>query len=49
VEGNRCFTEHPDLLPTHGTKEGITRHEVRCHIAPEERQQILLTEIRPSL
>jgi peptide/nickel transport system ATP-binding protein len=49
VEGNRCFTEHPDLLPTHGTKEGITRHEVRCHILPEERQQILLTEIRPSL
>ncbi|GAA4736742.1 ABC transporter ATP-binding protein [Amnibacterium soli] len=49
VEGDRCFTEHPDLLPTHGTKEGITRHEVRCHIAPEERQQILLTEIRPSL
>ncbi len=49
VEGNRCFTEHPDLLPTHGTKDGITRHEVRCHILPEERQQILLTEIRPSL
>jgi oligopeptide/dipeptide ABC transporter ATP-binding protein len=49
VPGRRCFTEHPDLLPTTGTTHEITRHEVRCHIPPEERQQILLTEIRPTL
>jgi peptide/nickel transport system ATP-binding protein len=49
VPGRRCFTEHPDLLPTAGTTHELTRHEVRCHIPPEERQQILLTEIRPTL
>jgi peptide/nickel transport system ATP-binding protein len=49
VPGRRCFTEHPDLLPTSGTTHVLTRHEVRCHIPPEERQQILLTEIRPTL
>jgi peptide/nickel transport system ATP-binding protein len=43
VEGNRCFTVHPDLLPT------SPGHDVRCHIDPEERRQILLTEIRPTL
>jgi peptide/nickel transport system ATP-binding protein len=43
VEGNRCFTVHPDLLPT------TPGHDVRCHIDPEERRQILLTEIRPTL
>jgi peptide/nickel transport system ATP-binding protein len=49
VPGRRCFTEHPDLLPTTGTSDPLTRHEVRCHIPPAERQQILLTEIRPTL
>jgi peptide/nickel transport system ATP-binding protein len=49
VEGRRCFTEHPELLPTTSTTHEVTRHEVRCHIQPEERQQILLTEIRPTL
>ncbi|MGT2424958.1 ABC transporter ATP-binding protein [Amnibacterium kyonggiense] len=49
VPGRRCFTEHPDLLPTTGTAHEVTLHEVRCHIPPEERQQILLTEIRPTL
>ena len=44
VPGQRCFTEHPDLLPTTGRA-----HEVRCHIEPQQRQQILLTEIRPTL
>jgi peptide/nickel transport system ATP-binding protein len=43
VPGRRCFTEHPDLLPT------TPGHDVRCHIEPEERRQILLTEIRPNL
>jgi len=43
VEGDRCFTVHPDLLPT------TPGHDVRCHIEPEERRQILLTEIRPNL
>ncbi len=43
VEGDRCFTVHPDLLPT------TPGHEVRCHIDPEERRQILLAEIRPNL
>jgi peptide/nickel transport system ATP-binding protein len=49
VPGRRCFTEHPDLLPTTGTSDELTLHEVRCHIPAEERQQILLTEIRPTL
>jgi peptide/nickel transport system ATP-binding protein len=43
VEGNRCVTEHPNLLAT------APGHEVRCHIAPEERREILRTEILPSL
>ncbi|MGN6744326.1 MAG: ABC transporter ATP-binding protein [Amnibacterium sp.] len=43
VEGDRCFTVHPDLLPTE------PGHDVRCHIDPEERRSILLTEIRPNL
>jgi peptide/nickel transport system ATP-binding protein len=43
VEGNRCETVHPDL------KDTAAGHEVRCHISPEERRQILLTEILPTL
>jgi peptide/nickel transport system ATP-binding protein len=43
VSGERCFTEHPDLLPT---SDG---HSVRCHIPPEERRQIFTTEIAPTL
>ena len=43
VEGERCFTEHPDLLPA------TTRHDVRCHIPHEQRLEILATEIRPTL
>jgi peptide/nickel transport system ATP-binding protein len=43
VPGNRCVTERPDLLATPGG------HEVRCHIPHAERQQILLTEIQPTL
>ena len=43
VEGRKCFTVHPALEPS------TPEHEVRCHIPPAERQQILLTEIRPNL
>lgn len=43
VSGDRCFTEHPDLVRSTG------EHEVRCHIPAGERQQIWLTEIQPSL
>jgi peptide/nickel transport system ATP-binding protein len=43
VEDRRCFTEHPDLLPS---KPG---HEARCHIPHEQRRQIFLDEILPTL
>jgi peptide/nickel transport system ATP-binding protein len=43
VPGNRCKTEHPELVET--TKG----HEVRCHIRPVERRQIFANEIVPSL
>ena len=33
VPGDACFTEHPDLL----ADAHAERHEVRCHIPPEER------------
>jgi peptide/nickel transport system ATP-binding protein len=43
VSGNRCRTEHPELVET-------TRgHRVRCHIPPVERRQIFTNEIVPSL
>ena len=44
VPGNRCKTEHPELVET--TTKG---HEVRCHIRPAERRQIFDNEILPSL
>ena len=43
VPGRRCFTEHPDLLPS------TPSHEVRCHIPHQQRVEILDTEIRPNL
>jgi peptide/nickel transport system ATP-binding protein len=43
VEGDRCFTEHPELL------ESEAGHSVRCHIAPEERREIFRTEISRDL
>jgi peptide/nickel transport system ATP-binding protein len=43
VPGRRCFTEHPDLLPS------IEEHEVRCHIPPDQRRRIFTTEIAPNL
>ncbi len=43
VPGRRCFTEHPDLLPS-----GVD-HEVRCHIPQAERRAIFDAEIRPNL
>ncbi|MBW4042082.1 MAG: ABC transporter ATP-binding protein [Acidobacteria bacterium] len=49
VPGRKCFTEHPELSPTTGSASPLAVHEVRCHIPAEERQQILLTEIRPTL
>jgi peptide/nickel transport system ATP-binding protein len=42
VDGDRCVTEHPDLLPT------IEPHHLaRCHLPSAERQQILTDEIVP--
>ena len=43
VAGDKCRTVHPDL------EQGVLGHEVRCHIPAEERRQIWLTEIFPSL
>jgi peptide/nickel transport system ATP-binding protein len=43
VEGNRCVTEHPELLPT------APGHEVRCHIDPQLRSKIFTNEIAPTL
>jgi peptide/nickel transport system ATP-binding protein len=43
VEGERCFTEHPELLDT------APGHAVRCHIEPPERREIFATEIAPKL
>ena len=43
VDGDRCVTEHPELLPT------TNAHEVRCHIDPAERREIFATEIRPNI
>jgi peptide/nickel transport system ATP-binding protein len=43
VEGDRCRTEHPDLLET------APGHRVRCHIQPEERRSIFINEILPAL
>lgn len=43
VPGGKCFTTHPDLV------EDSPGHEVRCHIPMEERQEILRTEILPTL
>jgi peptide/nickel transport system ATP-binding protein len=43
VPGRRCFTEHPELLPT------APGHDVRCHIEPEERRRIFELEIKPTL
>jgi peptide/nickel transport system ATP-binding protein len=43
VEGDRCFTEHPELLDT------APGHAVRCHIEPPERREIFKSEIAPKL
>ena len=43
VEGDRCFTEHPELLDT------APHHSVRCHIDPAERREIFKSEITPKL
>ena len=43
VEGDRCVSEHPDLLET------SSRHAVRCHIEPERRRQIFRDEVSPTL
>jgi peptide/nickel transport system ATP-binding protein len=43
VEGDRCVTEHPELLPR---PDG---HAARCHIRPDERERIWADEIAPAL
>ena len=43
VAGDRCVTEHPDLLPT------TENHSVRCHIDPAERRRIFRDEVSPTL
>lgn len=52
VDGDRCRTEHPNLLETTEGKSllhGTQGHEVRCHIPSGERQEIWRTEILPTL
>ncbi len=46
VEGDRCRTEHPELLITSGGSAG---HSVRCHIQPDERRRLWADEIQPTL
>jgi peptide/nickel transport system ATP-binding protein len=43
VEGDKCFTEHPELLDT------APGHGVRCHLYPEDRRKIFADEITPKL
>jgi peptide/nickel transport system ATP-binding protein len=43
VEGDRCITEHPQLLET------TPGHRVRCHIDGDQRRAIFVDEIRPTL
>jgi peptide/nickel transport system ATP-binding protein len=43
VEGNRCVTERPELLPVAGD------HSARCHIDPKVRDRIWNDEIAPTL
>ena len=43
VSGNRCVTEHPDLV------EAAAGHSARCHIPHADRQQIWSEEIAPTL
>jgi peptide/nickel transport system ATP-binding protein len=46
LEGDRCFTEHPELLDAEGGGEG---HRVRCHIDTDRRRAIFADQIRPKL
>jgi peptide/nickel transport system ATP-binding protein len=43
VEGDRCVTEHPELLPR------ADGHAARCHIDPQVRERIWSEEIAPAL
>jgi peptide/nickel transport system ATP-binding protein len=43
VPDGQCFTKHPALI------ESKPGHEVRCHMPAEERQEILRSEILPTL
>jgi peptide/nickel transport system ATP-binding protein len=43
VPGDRCTTEHPDLLATGAG------HSVRCHLEPPVRREIWSNEIAPAL
>jgi peptide/nickel transport system ATP-binding protein len=50
VAENRCFTEHPDLLPTLPSAEvSSVAHAVRCHLEPERRREIWTNEIATRL
>ena len=50
VEGDRCVTERPDLLPVIGAAAGDpAAHLARCHIDPQVRERIWNDEIAPSL
>jgi peptide/nickel transport system ATP-binding protein len=46
VDGNRCHTERPHLLPTSGGSEA---HAVRCHIEADERRRLWAEQIQPTL
>jgi peptide/nickel transport system ATP-binding protein len=53
VPGDRCRTEHPDLLPTPNPPIGVASGDViqmvRCHIEPRKRLQLWTDEISPTL
>jgi peptide/nickel transport system ATP-binding protein len=45
VPGNRCVTEHPELLPVDSAGD----HTARCHIDPDKRRKIFTDVIAPGL
>ncbi|MBV9593070.1 MAG: ABC transporter ATP-binding protein [Actinobacteria bacterium] len=50
VRGDACTTVHPDLLPTEQVGlPGAIGHSVRCHIEPQERRRIWVSDIKPGL
>ena len=50
VTGDRCTTEHPDLLlASHVGQTSSLPHSVRCHIDEPKRREIWTNQISPSL